>query len=110
MKKLAALIMISILVLTLVACKAPEDKLPEAVEQYISENYRITSGGYASEPVNVDVSSVIEMKEGEEWAVLGTYTVKLGNEILSAKFGLIATYNDKTNEFEFSDEEFDDFS
>ena len=108
MKKILSLTLLFALCLSLFACGSPKDKLPDEVEKYISENYRIEIGGFVSEPVNVDIASVVEMKKNE-WAVLGTYTVKIRNEIMSAKFGLVATYNEKTKKFDFSKEEFDDF-
>ena len=108
MKKILSVALLFALCLSLFACGSPEDKLPDEVEKYISENYRLSIGGFVSEPVNVDIASVQELKENE-WVVLGTYTVKIRYEIMSAKFGLVATYNEKTKKFEFSKEEFDDF-
>lgn len=88
--------------------RSPKERLPDEVKEYISTNYRGGMGVYVSEPVNVDVASIVELKSNE-WTVLGTYTIKLGNEILSAKFGLVASYDEKTDKFTFSKEEFDDF-
>ena len=47
--------------------------------------------------------------EENKWAVLGTYTVKIDNEIMSAKFGLVAAYDETSDKFIYSQEEFDDF-
>ncbi len=112
MKKTLALLLALIMCLPLlVACgkKAPKERLPEEVTNYITSNYRIRDGEDVSEPVNVDIASVVDMTEGKEWAVLGTYTVKIGKEIKSAKFGLVATYNEKSDSFTYSKEEFDEF-
>ena len=40
---------------------------------------------------------------------MGTYTVKVDHEVMSAKFGMVATYDEADGEFTFSDEKFDDF-
>lgn len=113
MKKVLSLILALVLCLSLCACGgsklSPKERLPDEVKEYISTNYRIHIGSSVSEAVNVDVASVIEMKENSEWAVLGTYTVKIDKEIMSAKFGLVATYDEKSDSFTFSQEEFDDF-
>lgn len=109
-KRNFAIILAIILLFSLCSCGkgSPKDRLPDAVKEYVSTNYRIRIGGYVSESVNVDVASVIETKTNE-WAVLGTYTVKIQDEIMSAKFGLVATYDEATNKFTFSKEEFDEF-
>ena len=112
MKKALSLILALVLCLSLCACGgaklSPKERLNDEVKEYISENYRIEIGGSTSEAVNVDIASVVDMSENE-WAVLGTYTVKIQNEIMSAKFGLVATYNEASDKFTFSQEEFDDF-
>lgn len=87
---------------------SPKERLNDEVKAYISENYRITIGGATSEAVNVDIASVVDKAENE-WVVLGTYTVKVENEIMSAKFGLVATYNEASDKFIFSQEQFDEF-
>lgn len=113
MKKTISLLLALVMCLSLCACGgsklSPEERLPDEVKEYIRENYRIRIGGSVSEAVNVDVASVVEMKENSEWAVLGTYTIKIDKEIMSAKFGLVATYDEKSDSFTFSQEEFDDF-
>ena len=68
----------------------------------------LLADGSTSEAVNVDIASVVDMEENK-WAVLGTYTVKIENEIMSAKFGLVATYDETSDKFIYSQEEFDDF-
>lgn len=112
MKKYIAILLVAVLCLSLVACggdkRSPKERLPDEVKEYISENYRITIGNSVSEAVNVDVASVVDMEENQ-WAVLGTYTVKIDKEIMSAKFGLVATYDEENDKFIFSKEEFDDF-
>ncbi len=109
MKKIILSVLAFVLGLSLCACGAsPEERLQDEVKEYISENYRITVGGFASEPVNVDVASVVETKDNQ-WAVMGTYTVKVDHEVMSAKFGMVATYDEADGEFTFSDEKFDDF-
>lgn len=113
MKRALCLILTLVMCLSLCACGgsklSPEERLPDEVKEYISTNYRIRIGSSVSEAVNVDVASVVEMKENSEWAVLGTYTIKIDKEIMSAKFGLVATYDEKSDSFTFSQEEFDDF-
>ena len=112
MKKALSLSLVIVICLSLCACGgsklSPKERLNDEVKAYISENYRITIGGATSEAVNVDIASVVDMAENE-WTVLGTYTVKIGNEIMSAKFGLVATYNETSDKFIFSKEQFDDF-
>ncbi len=112
MKKTMSLILALVLCLSLCACggskQSPEDRLKDDVKEYISENYRIRIGNSTSEAVNVDIASVVDKSENE-WAVLGTYTVKIENEILSAKFGLVATFDEANNKFIYSQEQFDDF-
>ena len=111
MKKTLSLVLAFCLIFTLFACaKEPKEKLPDEVKKYVSENFRITKGIHTSEPINVDVASIMDVKEGEKWIVLGTYTVKVGDEILSSEFGMIATYDEDEREFIFSDEEFGEFS
>ncbi len=112
MKRIIALLCTVVLLFTLCACggekRTPKERLPDEVTEYISTNYRIRIGGFVSEPVNVDIASVVETKTNQ-WAVLGTYTIKIDKEIMSAKFGLVATYNEEADKFTFSKEEFDDF-
>lgn len=112
MKKSISITIVLILCLSLFACsgskQSPEDRLENEVKEYISENYRISIGANTSKPVNVDIASVVDKSENE-WAVLGTYTVKIGNEIMSAKFGLVATYDETNDKFTYSQEKFDDF-
>ena len=112
MKKALSLILALVMCLSLCACEgsklSPKERLNDDVKEYISENYRITIGGSTSEAVNVDIASVVDMEENK-WAVLGTYTVKIENEIMSAKFGLVASYDETSDKFIYSQEEFDDF-
>ena len=109
MKRVVLFALAFVISLSLCACgTSPEERLPDEVKEYISENYRITVGGFESEPVNVDVASVVEIKDNQ-WAVMGTYTVKVDHEVMSAKFGMVATYDETDGEFTFSDEKFDDF-
>ena len=112
MKKALSLLLALVLCLSLCACGgsklSPKERLNDDVKEYISENYRITIGGSTSEAVNVDIASVVDMEENKR-AVLGTYTVKIENEIMSAKFGLVATYDETSDKFIYSQEEFDDF-
>lgn len=120
MKKVLSFIFAFLLCLSFCACSSAknksgsttalslEERLRDEVKEYISENYQLTAGSYISEPVNVDISHVVESKENQ-WAVLGTYTVKLNKEIMSAKFGIVATYDEVKNTFSFSKEKFDDF-
>ena len=91
------------------ACsKSPEERLPDEVEKYIFENVRVQKGYKTSTPINVDIAETVELKENQ-WAILGTYTVKLGDDVLSAKFGLVATYDEKSDKFTYSKEDFDEF-
>ena len=112
MKKIISITLLLILCLPLCSCggskQSPEDRLQDDVKEYISENFRISIGNNNSEAVNVDIASVVDKSENE-WAVLGTYTVKIKNEILSAKFGLVATYDEASDKFIYSQEKFDDF-
>lgn len=110
MKKVLFIILALVLCLSMWACggQSPKERLTADVKEYISENYRIRVGGYTSEPVNVDIAQVVDVSDNE-WAVLGTYTVKVGNEIMSAKFGLVANYDESGDKFIYSKEEFDDF-
>ncbi len=113
MKKALALLLALVMCLSLAACGKeklpPEERLPDEITEYISENYRIKVGSEVSEAVNVDIASVVELKEDSQWAVMGTYTVKVGKEIMSAKFGMVATYDEASDGFTYSQEEFDDF-
>ena len=112
MKKILSIILVLVMCLSMCACGetklSPEERLNDEVKKYISENYRIEIGAYTSEPVNVDIASVEDIAENE-WAVLGTYTIKINNEIMSAKFGIVATYDETNDSFIFSKEKFDDF-
>ncbi len=112
MKKWIALMLVLAMCLSLCACGkeklTPEERLPKEVDKYLRENFRIEVGSEVSKPVNVDIASIVEVKENQ-WAVMGTYTVKLGKEVMSAKFGLVATYHENSNKFTYSDESFDSF-
>ena len=88
--------------------KSPEERLPEAVQEYLFENYRIKLSGATSTPVSVDIKDALYKSENE-WAVIGTYTVKISGETMSAKFGLVAEYNSSSDTFSFSNVQFDDF-
>ena len=112
MKKVVAIVLTIAMCLLMFACGAnklsPKERLNDEVEAYIFDNFRITMDGYTSEPVNIDIASASEMSENK-WAVIGTYTVKINKEIMSAKFGLVATYNEAEDKFIFSQEKFDEF-
>lgn len=112
MKKLLSLMFVFVLCLSVCSCGgnklSPKERLNDEVKTYISENYRISIGNVSSEAVNVEIASVVDKAENE-WAVLGTYTVKIANQTMSAKFGLVATYNEASDKFTFSQEKFDDF-
>lgn len=110
MKKILSVILAILMCMSFLACGAsPSEKLPKEVEKYLSENYRIGMDGFVSEPVNVDIASVVEMVKNHEWAVMGTYTVKIKYDIMSAKFAILATYDESNREFEFSNVEFGDW-
>ena len=111
MKKFLLVVLAFVMCLSLFACGASlSDKVSKESEKYISENYRLVMDGFASKPVNVDVASVLEMEVDKEWVVMGTYTIKIDHDIMSAKFAMIATYDEATKGFEFSNVEFDDFN
>jgi len=112
MKKIIALFCIAVLLFSLCACNGekltPRERIPDEVKNYISTNYRIKVGTFVSESVNVDIASIVETQTNQ-WAVLGTYTIKIDKEIMSAKFGLVVSYDEGNDKFTFSKEEFDDF-
>ncbi len=111
-KKVVVLILVLIMCLSFVACGEElslEERVPEVVKEHISENFRIRDGNYVSEAINVDIASVVEEKNDKQWTVAGTYTVKIVNEIVSAEFVAIVTYDMSTDEFKCSNVEFDDF-
>ena len=109
MKKALSLILVLILSLSLFSCsRTPEDRLPKEVKRYVSENYRINRGDSYSQPVDVEISSITDAEENE-WIVVGTYTVKIDSEVVSAAFGMVAKYNESNRKFTFSNEYFDEF-
>ncbi len=112
MKKTISLILALILCLSLCACGetkvSPKERLNDEVKEYISENFHFTIGGSTSKTVNVEIDSVVDMEENK-WAVIGIYTVKIENKVMSAEFRLEATYDETSDKFIYSQEEFDDF-
>ena len=111
MKKVVSLILVVVLCLAMVACgkkQDPRERLEEAVQEYVFENYRISGGGENSTPVSVKIEEVTDIGENK-WAVLGTYTVSIQGQQPTATFMMEVRYDEQKDEFTFSEEVFSDF-
>ena len=109
MKRILPIVLVLIFCLSLFACaSSPKERLSEGVEKHMCENYRITKGSAVSKPVGVEIIEIVDVKENE-WAVLGTYTVKLGGTTMSSKFAISADYNEAKDSFSFSEATFEGF-
>ena len=114
MKKALSLILALVLCLSLCACggskTSPEERLNEEAKKFVIAYLNSSVGDLITGSPTVEIASKTVIKENE-WAILGTATITTNGEgqTLSAKFGIVATYNPESGEFEFSKVEFDEF-
>lgn len=113
MRKTLAILLVFIVCLSLCACGAqkasPEEKLKKESVTFIAAYLNAEISDLIVDTPEVIIDSVTPVKENQ-WAVLGTATVAISETSkMSAKFGVVATYDRNSEQFEYSKVEFDEF-
>ncbi len=110
MKKTLAIILAFVMCMSLCACGAqttPEEKLKSEAVTFMTAYLNAEIGDLIVSTPEVSIASVTSVKE-KQWAVLGTATVATSQTSkMSYKFGMVATYDQASDQFEYSKIEFD---